>query len=123
MDGIMTLSTSMQEPSTMSHPVNYIYLHKYLCTQLFEAIVKSTKSRSQTTKTMFESWNSRAVWTWFLLKNPQDGMWIVNVMSNDNARLPRNKHFVLIFVNVNVITFLADDVKKSEKQNGVNGCV
>ena len=53
--------------------VKYIFLHKYLCTQVFEAIVKSTKSRFQTTKTMFESWDSRAVWTWFLLENPQDG--------------------------------------------------
>ena len=29
-----------------------IFLHKYLCTQRFEAIVKSTKGRFQTTKTM-----------------------------------------------------------------------
>ena len=29
--------------------------------------------RFQTTKTVFKWWDSRAVWTWFLLKNPQDG--------------------------------------------------
>ena len=43
--------------------------------------------------------------------------------SNDNARLPRNKHFVLIFADVNVISFLAYDVRNGEKQIGVNGCV
>ena len=40
---------------------SYIFLHKHLCTQLFEAVVKPTESRFQITKTMFESWDARAV--------------------------------------------------------------
>ena len=100
-----------------------IFLHKYLCTQLFEAIVKCTKSRFQTPKTMFESWDSRVVWTRFLLKNPQDGTKILYVTSNDNARLPRNKHFVLLLLALTSLHFSRNDVKNSEKQNGVNGCV
>ena len=86
------------------------FLHKYLCTQPFEAIVKSTKSRFQTTKTMFESWNSPAVWTGFLLENPQEGTQTVYVMSNSNASLPRNKHF-----GANVITFLVEWHQKERK--------
>ena len=42
-------------------------LQIYLCTQLFEAIVKSTKGRFQTTKTMFKSWDLRAAWKDFHL--------------------------------------------------------
>ena len=93
-----------------------IFFHKNLCTQLFEAIFKSTKGCFQTTKTMFESWDSHAVWTWFnLLKNPQDGTYIVYMTWNDNAKLPRNKHFVLIFVDINIITFPAEWRQKEWK--------
>ena len=91
------------------------FLHKYLYTQLFEAIVRSTY-RFQTTKTMFKSWDLHAAWTWFLLENPQDGTYIVY----DSARLPRNKHFVLIFVDVNIITFHAK--WRQREQNGTNWC-
>ena len=52
-----------------------------------------------------------------LFDNPQDGTWIVYVTSNDDAS------FVLIFVDVNVITFLAEWRQKERKQNGIFGCV
>ena len=49
-------------------------------------------------------------------------MLIVYVMSNNNARLPRNKHFVLTFVDIShYISRLM--TSKKQKQNGVNGCV
>ena len=35
--------------------------------------------------------------------------------SNNNARLPRNKHFILIFVDVNVIIFLAEWRQRERK--------
>ena len=44
----------------------------------------------------------------FYLKNPRDRTLIVYVTSKDNAMLARNKHCVLLFVDVNVITFLAE---------------
>ena len=45
------------------------------------------------------------------------------VTSNDNAGMSRNKHFVLILLGLTSFHFSRNDVKNSEKQNGVNGCV
>ena len=52
----------------------------------------------------------------FLLKNSQDGTQIVYTTSNDNARLPQNKHFVSSFVDVNLITFHMNDVTNSKNK-------
>ena len=95
--------------------VKYKLLHIYLCTQMFEVISKSIKSRFQLTKTMFKSCYPRAVWIWFILRNFQDGTQIVYVTTDDNARLPRNKHFVLIYVDVKAITFFAEWCQTEQK--------
>ena len=52
---------------------------------------------------MFKSWNSCAVWKWFLLKLPQDKPPLVYMTLCDIAMSPRNKHFVTTFVNVSPI--------------------
>ena len=44
-------------------------------------------------------------------------------MTSTNVRLPLNKHFVFILLKFTSLRFSRNDVKKNEKQNGVNSCV
>ena len=84
--------------------VKIIFLHKYLRTRLFEAIVKSNKSRFQTTKTMFKSWDSLLYeHVFFIWKSSR---W-VEVCMHDVTRqnvAVQNDHLVYAFVDINVVS-------------------
>ena len=86
---------------------------RYSCIKLFEAIVKQTGSRLQTTKIhkLFEHS--------YLTKNVHCPLYFVYVMLLCFTSLPLSKHFVKHFVNVNIILVFAQTTSLfSMYQNG-----
>ena len=79
------------------HPV-VICILADLLKQLFEAIVEWTGSALVWTMKSIVN----AVWTWFLLKNPQGSQPLVYTTLWDLTLPPRNRHFVTTLVYVDV---------------------
>ena len=57
----------------------------------------------------------------FYLQILKTGRTLLKWCQNNNARLPRNKHFILIFVDINEkLYFSRIDVKQNKKHNGLS---
>ena len=116
--------------------INWVFLHRFLCTQLFQAIVKSTKKRFQTTKTMFKHWIHVLFEHDFYLKIIKTGRRLLTWRQMTMQGCPWVSIFSWFF-DVNIITFFTEwrqteqknkkqkkkNKQQQQHQNGVNWCV
>ena len=99
-----------------------LILHKYLWTQLFEAIVKSPKSRFQV-KPCLKHEIHLLFEHGFYIKILKMGHRLFTWRQTTMQGCPGISTLSWFLLTLTSFHFSRNDVKKSEKQNGVNGCV